>query len=185
MGKENKHLIKTNERLAKAGAAAEVQSKRVQSFKTELEEVNTKLEQAKATFEKLSFDEQESKLGEIDKLTSRKQALQMRVELLSGVNAEITSELIEAAKAFKEENQKLAEAEAALEANYKVLEKEYNDKVEANKQAVNDLRNVRYDFKITINSLLMKAGFTEAQAESFCKEHKIPKVQIPGYYRSI
>lgn len=183
MAKEIKYLSKTNEKLDKALTLVEQQVNRSSASVSDLADLDAKIEQAKADMRSLSFDQQESKLDEIDKLLTKRAAVKMRVDLLSGPNNQIIEELKEVGKAYNSENAELVKLENEFESNFKKFEKEYEDACELNRQKIDQLRNARYDIKVQTNRLLRNSGLSNAEVKHFCQENKIPfdVKQMDGY----
>lgn len=171
---QNKHLVKSNEKLSKAEDGVLNQSKRLQASISELEALNQSIEKVKSDMSKLSYDDQEAKLADIDKMLVKKNALQLRVEFLSGPNKEIIDDLISAAKVYQDENAALDKQEADIELNNKKLEKDYEAAKEANRLKVDEIRNARYEYKQRVHGLLSKTPLSDIERVKFCKEHKLP-----------
>lgn len=166
-----KKLSKANEKLDQAYASYQVQSKRANATKEELDAVRKNIEVLKADIGKASFNDQEKKIGDLDKLLSKENLLKMRFELLSGMNKEISEALNEAGKAYELDKEANDKEKTALHAQDKKLEKEYDDASEAIRIKLIECDEGIPLFENRVVKILFDLGWTDEQMKAFASKY--------------
>lgn len=173
MANTPRHLTKANEKLNKALESFESQTKRVNVSKDELAAVQKNMDDLKSVISQLSFDDQEKKITELDKLLAKENALKMRVELLSGSNKEINTNLDEAGKYWEIEKQAIAKEEAELYENFKKIQEAREKSKQENSHKINALNQFSNEFAVKVSKLLHDMGWTKAQITDFANKYNI------------
>lgn len=173
MANTPRHLTKANEKLNKALESFESQAKRVNISKDELTAVRKSMDDLKSLISQLSFDDQEKKIAELDKLLAKENVLKMRVELLSGSNKEINTNLDEAGKYWEIEKQALSKEESGLYENYKKIEEVKEKARQENAGKIIELNTFGNEFTAKVSGLLHGMGWSKVQISDYAEKYHI------------